>query len=139
MYDARPGLDTVNCLSREGSPCRHTQGETYTGPVIDTHRAIAQIGNRPLYCSTDSRVFERVGVDDESGVECAPNLLIGEINGTVDVFSYTCCINRRLGKKATESLSSEAYIVTIGRIDTGNQRPGKLLLRRCSELLGFWM
>ncbi len=139
MDDACAGLDVVDGMSREGTPGGHAEGKAYACPVIDAYCAIAQVGNCSFYCGCYGRVFEGVGVDDDGSIERAPDLLVGEVDGAIDVFGDAVGVDGCFGEEATECFGGEADVVGVGWIDTGNKRPGKLLVSGCAELLGIGM
>src|SRR5207244_13115634 len=81
--DASAALDVVHGVSREGAPADLRNQETKTCPGVDADASVAQPGDgsvergRVLAC--------RDRVDDDVGAERAPQMLVAEVDGTLQV------------------------------------------------------
>ena len=102
VHNARPGLDVVHLMAGESPPGRYTENKAGPCPVIDAHRAVTQVRNRPLHRRGYCRVLERTGMNDNRSVERAPYVLVAKCHGPVDVFRNASRFQSRLGKQAAE-------------------------------------
>src|SRR2546425_2350800 len=121
MDYAIAGLDVVYLMSREGSPGSYSESKACACPVIDANGAIAQVCDCTLHCLGYRRILERGRMNEDGGIECPPELFIGEGHSTVDIIGDIGCLKSGLGKEGAESFCGEADICFAVRINTCNQ------------------
>src|SRR5258708_12938429 len=113
-------------VAGEGAPGGFTEGLARRCPAVNGNRAIAQVCDGAGYCRSYRRVLERCRVNEEGGVKRAPEMLVGEGNGTVQVLGHSFPIDIRLREEAGEGFGGEAYIVFPARVTARALDPGIL-------------
>src|SRR5437763_12235861 len=99
MHDTRPRLDVVNLVTWKSSPGRCAKCKASARPVIHSYRTVTQVRNCPLYRCSYRRIFKGVWMDNNSGIERSPDVLIGECNCAIDILGDTRCVQSCLSKE----------------------------------------
>ncbi len=92
MDDAGAGLDVVDVVAGEGSPCGYGQWEAGSGPVVEADSAVAQTGDSLFDGGGNGRVFERGWMNDQRDVQCSPEPVVGKSDGALNIVGDAGCI-----------------------------------------------